>query len=708
MRGKRVQITGVVQGVGFRPFVYNTAKRFNIKGTVKNDSSGVDMLACGESLEDFINEIKTNPPPLAKIHDIQISETEVEADSFTIIESTETGVRTVDISVDTRTCDDCLAEFKDPEDRRYQYPFINCTNCGPRYTIIKDVPYDRPFTSMAEFPMCPDCEAEYKDPGNRRFHAQPNCCPVCGPQYEDVDKAITLLKEGGIVAVKGIGGYHLACDAENEEATSRMRDLKDRDQKPFAVMVSSEKLLDLTENEQKLITGIERPIMLIHKSRAPQVCESVAPRLDSLGVMLPYAPIHYLLFEKGEFDVLVMTSGNRKHEPMVKEDGRDKLGDIADFVLEHNREIVVRNDDSVIREFAGEPVFLRRSRGYAPAPVVLNEDVSGLIASGAMLKNSIAVGRGNRAYLSQYIGDLENEETYESLVFTAEHLQKMFDIQAEAVVCDMHPDYLSTHFAESLGFPVIRVQHHRAHARSCMAENRIDKAISVVYDGVGFGEDRNSWGGEIFAVDRNDISREAHFSYMPMPGGDICVRYPLRLAAAVLYGQGIMLPDMEEVIELLEKDVNVHYTSAAGRLFDAASALIGICTEQTYEGQAPMELETAAAPLEGAGSYDPTLDCGQLLRQIYEDDSPAEIRAARFHNMIIQTTVSEVLNIAEWTGLDSVCFSGGCFQNVLLLEGVIRELKSKLKVYRHRLVPPNDGGIALGQLVEASLQLSNQ
>lgn len=705
MNGKRIRITGVVQGVGFRPFVYNLAKRLGIRGTVKNDSSGVDIFAAGDTVDEFVRRVTEEPPPLAGIQHTEISETDVEADDFTIIQSSDTGERTVDIAVDTRTCDDCIRELMDPEDRRFMYPFINCTNCGPRYTIIRDVPYDRPFTSMAVFPMCEDCSSEYHDPRSRRFHAQPNCCPVCGPRYNDIDGAVKLLEQGKIAAVKGIGGYHLVCDAFDDRAVRRLRELKDRDEKPFAVMVADTGLLDLTENEMKLISGIERPIMLIDKHKGPAVSEYVAPGLSTLGVMLPYAPIHYILFAQGTFSVLVMTSGNRKHEPMATEDGGRVLGDVADIILDHNRDIVVRNDDSVIRELAGEPVFLRRSRGYAPSPVSLDCDVSGMLACGAMLKNSIALGRGRQAYLSQYIGDLENEATYEALAFTAEHLVRMFDVDLEYAVCDKHPDYLSTGFAESLDVPLIRVQHHEAHARACMAENRIDHALSVVYDGVGFGTDGEAWGGEIFSVDGAAVRRETHLSYMDMPGGDVCVEHPLRLAASILYTRNIVLPGMEDLLELVEKDVNVYRTSGMGRLFDAVSAVLGICTHQTYEGQAPMMLEAAAASIEHAGSYDASgLNAGEILEQVYTDTAPSGVRSARFHNTIIKATADQVLRIARERGEENVCFSGGCFQNVLLLEGLIDKLSDNMNVYRHRLVPPNDGCIALGQLVCAAVK----
>jgi len=708
MKGKRIRITGVVQGVGFRPFVYTTARALGIRGTVRNDAEGVDIFAAGERIEEFVARVTESPPPLARVAGIEVTDAEVDAEEFSIIESRDGGKKQVDIAVDTRTCDDCLRELFDPDDRRYMYPFINCTNCGPRYTIIKDLPYDRPFTSMASFPMCPACEREYHDPADRRFHAQPNCCPACGPRYNDIERAVEVLRDGGIVAVKGIGGYHLACDACNEEAVLRMRRLKDRDEKPFAVMVRDVSCLRLTAGEEKLLTGIERPILLVDKRRAPRVADAVAPRLSTLGVMLPYAPIHYIIFHKCGLPVLVMTSGNRKNEPMVVRDGPARLGGVADFVLDHDREIVVRNDDSVVRELAGEPVFLRRSRGYAPAPVPVGRDVTGMLACGAMLKNSIAVGRGEMAYLSQYIGDLENEETYGSLVFTAHHLLRMFDVELTCAVCDKHPDYLSTHFAESLGVPCIRVQHHEAHARACMAENDLEHAVAVVFDGVGYGDDGRGWGGEIFHIDGPSVRREDHLSYIPLPGGDACVEYPLRTAAALLCTRGIELPGMEDVVELLRKDVNVQYTCGMGRLFDAVAALLGVCRRQTYEGQAPMELESvAASAVENAGAYDAAgLDAAEILEQVYRDASSVETRAARFHNTVVEATARAVIRAAEERGEENVCLSGGCFQNVLLLEGLMRRLSDAgLRIHRHRLVPPNDGGVAVGQLAAAWYRL---
>ena len=698
MKGKRIQITGVVQGVGFRPYVYNLAHRFEIKGTVKNDAAGVDIRAAGPRLGQFVEHLTGNPPPLSIITDVRITDIDLENTAvFSIVESEGRGLLSTEIGVDTAVCEDCLKEMMDPADRRYLYEFINCVNCGPRYTIISGGPYDRAKTSMADFEMCGECRSEYEDPRDRRYHCQSNCCPRCGPRYNDIDRAVDVLRSGGIVAVKGIGGYHLACDADNPDAVRRLRERKHRDEKPFAVMVPNAAGLDLSTDEERLISGVERPILLLRKDYDTPA----APKLGTIGVMLAYAPVHFVLFHKGGFGALIMTSGNRNDEPIAIENGQAYLGHIADFVLDHDRKICMRNDDSVIREMGGRPVFIRRSRGYAPGAVGVDFDASNLLGCGAMLKNAIAMGRGRRVYLSQHIGDLQNEETYRSLERTAEHMKRMFSIDPGTAVCDLHPDYLSTHYAESLGLPVVKVQHHAAHAYACLAENRLRECIAVVYDGVGFGEDGHSWGGEIFLISGKTVERAAHWSYLPMTGGDACVRYPLRLAAGVLQGRGIILPGLEEVLELAEKNVNVAYTSGLGRLFDAASALLGICTRQTYEGQAPMELEGASAPLEGAGCYDiGGLDGGALLEELFRDKSPVDLRAARFHNSIVEATAKAVLETASRSGQTNVCLTGGCFQNLLILEGLMKKLGGRLKVYTHRLVPPNDGGLALGQIAK--------
>jgi hydrogenase maturation protein HypF len=698
MNGWKITVSGTVQGVGFRPFVYTLANQLNLCGSVRNNSAGVEIFAAGERLDDFLNILQQSPPPLAIIESVSKSRCIVKDKSFAIIESRGRGKRTVDMGVDTAVCEPCLQELFDPDDRRYLYPFINCTHCGPRYTIIKNLPYDRAQTSMAPFKMCRNCLSEFRNPADRRFHAQANCCPGCGPQYTDIDRAVEVLQKGGIVAIKGIGGYHLACNALDENSVERLRQRKLRDEKPFAVMVPDLKTYNLSGNETRILKTVERPILLA--GMRPPV--NIAPGLETLGLMLPYTPIHYILFHLGGFEMLVMTSGNMTNEPMAIRNGQKHLGNIADYILDHNREIIIRNDDSVIREMGGRPVFIRRSRGYAPAPVSVDFDASGILACGAMLKNSIAMGRKHQVYLSQYIGDLENEGAYRSLKTTTKHMLDLLDIKPDLAVCDMHPEYLSTRFAQSLGLPVLKVQHHLAHAHACMAENRIKESVAVVYDGVGYGMDGHAWGGEIFTVNQDVFTREHHLSYMPMAGGDRCVRYPLRLAAAILSKHDIILPGQEQVLELLEKKVNVHYTSGMGRLFDAASAILGLCAEQTYEGQAPMMLESASGPLKKAGSYNAdSLDSCTILLALYKDKSPVSVRAARFHNTIIDVTVKLVLKTASKANMDKVCLSGGCFQNLLLLNGLIEKLKSHILVYRHRLVPANDGGIALGQVAMA-------
>ncbi|MFH0921422.1 MAG: carbamoyltransferase HypF [Fibrobacterota bacterium] len=700
MTGKRVRITGTVQGVGFRPFVYNLAQQFQIKGTVRNDANGVDICAAGPETVEFIEALHASPPPLAIVTSFTVEDAEVAGTPFTILESDGRGQKRADIGIDAAVCEDCLRELFDPQDRRYLYPFINCTHCGPRYTIIRGLPYDRASTSMAPFPLCPQCRVEYETPSDRRFHAQGNCCADCGPRYNDLPRAVRTLQEGGIVVIKGIGGYHLACNAADGHAVQRLRERKHRDEKPFALMVSGLAGLTVNDTEARLLQGVERPILLLDTDRPGPV----APGLCTLGVMLPYAPVHHLLFRLGGFERLVMTSGNRMSEPMAVTDGTRVLGNIADFVLEHDREIVTRNDDSVVRVMAGAPVFLRRARGFAPAPVPVDFDADGLVGCGAMLKNALAIGRGQQVVLSQHIGDLSNEETYESLARTAEHLFHTLGVTPRTAVCDLHPDYLSTRFAESLGLPVIRIQHHLAHACACLAENSVKDAIAVVYDGAGHGTDGHTWGGEIFALRKGQPSRERHLAYMPMPGGDACVEHPLRLAAAVLYSKGITLKDMDPVYSMLEANVNIHYTSGMGRLFDAAAALLGLCTHQTFEGQAPMLLESAA----NAGTFDgydiPPFEPAALLEALYRDPSSAPVRAARFQNTLVQEAADAVLEIAARLNLGAVALTGGCFQNKRLLEGLIQKLQDRILVLRHRRVPANDGGIAFGQIVATQIK----
>ncbi|MFH1731890.1 MAG: carbamoyltransferase HypF [Planctomycetota bacterium] len=744
-------MTGTVQGVGFRPFVYRLALDHGIAGSVRNFSGGVEILAQGApgDVDRFVRRLRDDAPPLARIRELAVTDLALSGETAFRIETTgAAGGLDVDAARDIATCDACLAEMRDPSGRRYRHPFINCTDCGPRYTIIESLPYDRPNTSMKVFPMCPACEREYNDPADRRFHAQPVCCHDCGPALKLLDTDGTplcsgdpvtdvadALAGGRIVAVKGIGGFHLACDARSPDAVTRLRERKYREEKPLAVMVrdvdAARAIAELGASERLLLEGPERPIVLLAKrGEGGCIAREVAPRSKFLGLMLPYTPVHHMLLERLPY--LVMTSGNKTEEPIARtnEAALEKLRGIADVFLVHDRAILTRNDDSVVREIARGAVIIRRSRGYVPEPIAAGEGVGGIIACGPMLKNCIAVGRNDLAYVSQHIGDLTNLETYRSLEQTAEKLCGMLGIEPELAACDAHPGYASTRFAESLGLPVVRVQHHHAHIVACMAENDLrGRVIGIAFDGTGYGDDGHTWGSEILIADRAGYERFGHLSYMKMPGGDAAVEHPGRMALGALFpllgrDAANLLPWMDEadhrkrsvdaVIEMIERGVNTPLTCGMGRLFDAASALLGVCTRRTYEGQPAIELEGVADP-EAAGSYPIQLierggqlevDGAAILAAICEDrDAGMEIPrvAGRFHNTIADVVLEYAAAARDRTGLSDVCLSGGCFQNALLLEKSAAGLAAAgFAVHRHRLVPPNDGCVALGQLVVAA------
>ena len=733
-----------MQGVGFRPFVYRLALDHGIAGSVRNFSGGVEILAqaAPADVDEFVRRLRDDAPPLARIRELTVTDAPLSDETAFRIETTGApGGLEVDAARDIATCDACLAEMRDPSGRRHRHPFINCTDCGPRYTIIESLPYDRPTTSMKVFPMCPACEREYNDPADRRFHAQPVCCHDCGPALELLDgegrsvdcedpiaDVADALIRGKIVAVKGIGGFHLACDAGSPDAVKRLRKRKHREEKPLAVMVrdvgAARAIAELGAPEQSLLESPERPIVLLAKrGEGGCIAREVAPRSKFHGLMLPYTPVHHMLLERLPY--LVMTSGNKTEEPIARTNGAalEKLRGIADVFLVHDRAILTRNDDSVVREIAGEAVIMRRSRGYVPEPISAGEGVGGIIACGPMLKNCIAVGRGGLAYVSQHIGDLTNLETYRSLEQTAEKLCGMLGVEPELAACDAHPGYASTRFAESLGLPVVRVQHHHAHIVACMAENDLwGRVIGIAFDGTGYGDDGHTWGGEVLIAGRAGYERFGHLSYMKMPGGDAAVEHPGRMALGALFpllgrDAANLLPCLDEVdavIEMLERDVNTPLTCGMGRLFDAASALLGICTRRTYEGQPAIELEGIADP-EAAGSYPIELierggqfevDGAAILAAVCEDrDAGTEIArvAGRFHNTIADVVLEYAAAARDRTGLTDVCLSGGCFQNALLLEKSVAGLAAAgFAVHRHRLVPPNDGCVALGQLVVAA------
>ena len=753
----RIAVRGAVQGVGFRPFVYGLATRLGLAGYVLNEPRGVEieLEGSGAVIEEFLRELRESPPPLARIQSVEQQDIPCTGDTtFTILESDPLGERTVLIAPDIATCGDCLRELNDPDDRRYRYPFINCTNCGPRYTIIRALPYDRAQTTMAAFAMCDACRAEHEDPTNRRFHAEPTCCPVCGPRVALVDssgkrmegdtaiaEALTRLETGEILAVKGLGGFHLACDAANPEAVRRLRARKHRDLKPFAIMVrdlkAAERICVVPELERALLTGAERPIVLLEKRQDHGLADEVAPRSATFGVMLPYTPLHHLLM-KGSYRALVMTSGNISDEPIAhkNEDARNRLAELADAFLLHNRDIHIRTDDSVVRTIAGQPRFLRRSRGYAPFPVRLPvEAEKPILAVGPELNNTVCLARGEHAFLSHHIGDLENVPAYESFLQAIEHLKDVFDVEPEVVACDLHPGYLSTRYAHECGLPRVPVQHHHAHVASVLAETgRTDRVIGVSFDGLGWGDDDGLWGGEFMVCDLAGFERAGHLEPIQQPGGDAAAKRPPRMAYAYLrraFGEEAddlareLMPDFPEaerraVAQLLERNVNAPLTSSVGRLFDAASALLGICQENRFHAQAPMELEAAAAQAsdeEGAYPFaiEPANDGAAICRtdgivrglvQDRRDNVPTTVPAARFHNTLAALVLDICAQIRNNTGLGTVAVSGGVFANAVLLQKLVRLLeKAGFEVLLNAEVPAGDGGVSLGQAAVAAARL---
>ena len=748
---KRIHITGVVQGVGFRPFVYQLATERGLAGWVLNSSSGVDIEVEGppEDVEAFIGEIPAKTPPLARLESLEELEIPPNGDiSFTIKKSLEEEGFIL-VSPDIATCDECVSELFDPSDRRHRYPFINCTNCGPRFTIIEDIPYDRPKTTMKKFPMCPDCRGEYEDPMNRRFHAQPNACPVCGPKLElriksddgafiteDADdpikETIRLLSEGKIAAIKGLGGFHLACDAKNEEAVAELRRRKHRYGKPLAIMVAdveeAKKLCEVSDDEAKILESPQRPIVLLKAKGGIDIAPSVAPGVSTLGVMLPYTPLHHLLLKESGL-ALVMTSGNLSEEPiaMENEEAMRRLAGIADAFLLNDRDIYSRYDDSVVRDFRGELAFIRRARGFAPYPIKLPFEIKQVLAVGPEQKNTFCLTKENYAFVSQHIGDLENLETLEHFENTLELYERLFRIKPELAACDLHPEYLSTKFAKELPLPLVEVQHHHAHAASCLAENGIlSEAIGVSFDGTGYGLDGAIWGGEFLLCNLYGFERVAHLDYVRMPGGAEAIKKPYRMAIAHLYDafgkELIDLPvpmvhrvpeeELKAMILQLERGINSPLTSSAGRLFDAVAALVGVRDVALYEGQAAVELEAIAEPVWATYPFEVvedgngfTVKIAPLIRAIVADIEagiPAAIISQKFHRAIAEIVVEVCGLIRDDYGNNTVALSGGVFQNWILFGAVVDLLEAaKFHVVYHRLVPANDGGISLGQAVVA-------
>ena len=731
-----------------RPFIYRSALRHGIVGSVSNDREGVRVRAGGrpDSLEAFLLELEREHPPQAVVEEIGVEETEPFHDRvFRIDESRHEGSRPVLVSPDLATCPDCLRELFDPSDRRFLYPFINCTNCGPRITIISDTPYDRPLTSMARFVMCPDCEREYRDPGDRRFHAQPNACPACGPRLwladrqgrvmegDPVAQAATLLRRGHIVAVKGLGGFQLACDATSDAAVKALRERKRRYGKPLAVMVrdleQASEMCRLDPEEAGLLASPRAPIVLLRERKGSPLSSYVAGGLAHQGVFLPYTPLHHLLLRETDLP-LVMTSGNLSEEPIVTDNDEavSRLGGIADYFLLHDRDILVRYDDSVTRFFMGGDYPVRRARGYAPYPVRLARPAAvEVLAVGGELKNTFCLLRGEHAFVGQHVGDMGSLEALMHFEAALETMTRLFRLRPCLVAHDLHPDYVTTRWAVDHPLPRVAVQHHHAHVVSCMAENGLSgEVIGVAWDGTGYGEDGTSWGGEFLVCDEKGYRRAAHLFPLPMPGGDACTADLARMAAGALSrlfpgeeARGIHTDLFgseslaEALFRQLDSGFNTPLTTGAGRLFDAASAILGLRREVQYEGQAACELEAAA---EGEGvvtgwellrQEDPwVVDTRPLLQRLVAGrmaGEPLSELAADFHATLADIIVRTCLEISRETGLKRVALSGGVFQNLRLAAGVVRGLDGRgLQVFLHRKVPCNDGGLSLGQAVIAA------
>lgn len=733
-RRVRVRVRGQVQGVGFRPFVYHLARRRGLRGYVLNDAEGVLVEAEGEGLDGFLAALAAEAPPLACITAIEAEAVPSGPPSgagpaFTIRENGAggKGVATA-IGPDAATCPLCLAELFDPAGRRYRYPFLNCTRCGPRYTITRRLPYDRASTSMAGFPLCPDCAREFADPGDRRFHAQPIACPVCGPRLsmpaEDIQ---ARLLAGGIVAVKGIGGFHLACDARNEAAVAALRRRKRREEKPFAVMAadldSVRGLVLCDAAEASVLESPARPILLLPRRPDGGLAPSVAPGLAEIGVMLPYAPLHHLLFAGAPGLALVMTSANPGGEPLVagNDEAAFRLAGIADAIATHDRDILVRADDSVMRFAAGAPRFLRRARGFVPAPVRLARKHPPVLAVGGHLKSTLCVIREDEAFVSQHLGDLDNAAAIAFFEETAAHLLSILEVTPVAVAHDLHPDFASTRFAGGLGLPMVGVQHHHAHIAAILAEHRIERPVlGLALDGSGLGPKGESWGGELLLVDGARFTRLGHLAPLAQPGGDAASRAPWRMAAAALHrlGRGGEIAarfaahgDADGVARLLERRIRAPETTSCGRLFDAAAGLLGVSANAAYEGQAPMLLEALvreARILDGGWRIGGgVLDLAPLLEALIDRD-PAE-GAALFHGTLAAALTAFAAGASAETGLRDIVLGGGCLLNRVLAEALVAGLAARgLNPLLARALPPNDGGLSLGQAHIAALTLEQE
>lgn len=711
-----------MQGVGFRPFVHALASRLGLSGFVQNRTGTVWIEVEGETLalDRFLEELVGHPPPASKLERWATHPLDIVGDRKFTIRPSEPSDGLATIAPDAAICDACRSELLDPEDRRFRHAFVTCTDCGPRMTIVTGAPYDRARTTMARFDMCADCRAEYADVESRRFHAQPIACPACGPRLScSIEEIAAAIRAGTIAAIKGVGGYHLACLATDERAVRELRRRKQRDDKPFAIMVRDPSMFDLGNEERSLLTSSAAPIVLVDRARmprGPEIAASVAPGCTCIGVMLPYTPLHVLLMN--EIDApIVLTSGNRSDEPIAfdDDDARARLGDIADVFLTHDRAIVTRADDSVARVIAGAPTFIRRSRGYAPAPVSLPRPLAEpLLAVGAHDKSVFAIGDGARAYLSPHIGDLGHASAARAFRETIDRFEQALGARPSAIVCDLHPDYESTIYAEERaardGVPLLRVQHHRAHFAACLADaGHEGPAIGVCFDGAGLGDDGTIWGGEIFVGDATRSVRAAHLMRVRLPGGDAASRDGRRMAISYTIEAGVELDDADPAIAaMVRSGVRSPYTSSAGRLFDAVASLLGVRDRARFDGQAACELEALAATSDDDGVYgfevhvkrSPWLiDVRPMIRTICGERTAKNDAARRFHRTLAAAIVETCAMLRAEHGVPHVALSGGVFQNAILTADVVDLLRSRdLIALRHRRVPPNDGGIAYGQL----------
>ena len=751
--GRRIEVRGTVQGVGMRPWIFRVATDHGITGRVWNEGNGVTINAFGDpgALDAFLLTLSTTCPPAARIETLEATAIEPDDSSeFLIVHSSRGEGRRVSIPPDLATCPECAAEIFAASNRRYRYPFTNCTNCGPRFTIATDVPYDRPATTMAPFIMCPACQREYDDPADRRFHAQPNACPVCGPRLTalqpdgrrmDVDDPIGYaadqIARGRIVALKGIGGFHLACDARSTAAVTRLRQRKHRDEKPFAVMVrdlgAADQLAEVDAASRELLQSVERPIVLAPRRDHAVVSEAIAPGNPLIGLMLPYTPLHHLLLAEAGVP-LVMTSANLSEEPIVyrNDEAVERLGGIADVLLVHDREIVTRCDDSVARVIAGAPMLIRRSRGFVPRAIQLHRPVDvPVLACGALLKNTFCIANNDRAWLGPHIGDLENVETYNAYRDAIARMETFLGVTPKVVAHDLHPDYLSTRYAHERGGRTVAVQHHHAHVASAIAEHRLQgPVIGIAFDGTGYGTDGTAWGGECLLGDISEVTRVATFRPVRLPGGDAAIRQPWRIAIALLEDalgpaaplDALRLFDqvapagVDGVTQLIAARVNTPLARGIGRYFDGIGALVLARPTAKYEGQIAFELNMMLDASE-TGAYDLSVDrsttpieidlrptiCG-VVNDLLAGVDTRRI-SARFHNTIINATaamVREAQRLFESAHGQKVVLTGGCFQNARLAEGALAVLNPVCDVFLHRDVPPGDGGIALGQAVVAA------